>query len=79
MSTGAKIALAVLAVVVIAAGIYMIDIDQTAEGNLPEYDAEVGSVDVTSEEQTVTLPDVDVTTEETTVTVPDVTVTPPSE
>ncbi len=91
MKTGATIAIAVVAVAAIAAGIYMIDVDQTEEarlpdvelnvegGNLPKYDAEVGSVEVTEEEATVEVPDVDVTMEETTVTVPGISVTPPEE
>lgn len=70
MRIGAVIA-AIIAVVVIGFGIYMIDIDQTEEGsmpevsveggNLPEFDAEVGDVDVTQEEVTVTVPEIEVT------------------
>ncbi|GAA4221363.1 hypothetical protein J4E08_05340 [Sagittula sp. NFXS13] len=70
MRIGAVIA-AIIAVVVIGFGIYMIDIDQTEEGsmpevsveggNLPEFDAEVGDVDVTEEEVTVTVPEIEVT------------------
>jgi len=91
MKTSTAIVGALVAVVVIAAGVYMIDIDQTEEGalpdvdvsveggNMPEFDAQTGSVDVTTEEETVTVPDVTITTEEETVTVPDVSITPPSD
>lgn len=73
------------AVAIIALGIlafYMIDIDQTREtrlpdvnvdvepGQMPAYDAEVGSIEVTEEEVTVPDVDVDVTMDEETVTVP---------
>ncbi|EBA08426.1 hypothetical protein [Sagittula stellata] len=70
MRTGAILA-AVVAVIAIAFGIYMIDIDQTQEaqlpevnvegGQMPEFDAEVGDVAVTEEEVTVTVPKVEVT------------------
>ena len=91
MKTSTAIVGALLAVVVIAAGVYMIDIDQTEEGalpdvdvsveggNMPEFDADTGSVDVNSEETTVTVPDVEITTEEETITVPDVEITPPDD
>ena len=64
-------ALAVVALVVF--GFYMVDIDQTQEaalpdvdvsvegGQLPEFDADVGSVSVGEEEVTVTVPTLDVT------------------
>ncbi|OAN81786.1 hypothetical protein A8B78_08965 [Jannaschia sp. EhC01] len=68
MKTGALIA-AIIALIAIGFGIYMIDIDQTEEmsvptvtiegGNLPEYDAEVGDVEVT--EETITVPSLEVT------------------
>lgn len=63
MKTGiviAAVAVAVFAVV----GVYMVDIDQTQEavlpevaiegGQMPEFDAEVGNVDITEETVTVT-------------------------
>lgn len=63
MKTGiviAAVAVAVFAVV----GVYMVDIDQTQEavlpevaiegGRMPEFDAEVGNVDITEETVTVT-------------------------
>lgn len=82
-----------VAALVIAGGIYMVDIDQTEEtrlpdvdvniegGNLPEFTAETGSVAVTDEQVTVDVPDVDVevsSTEET-FSVPSLEVTPPEE
>lgn len=60
------------ALAIVAFGIYMIDLDMTEEarlpdvdvsvegGNLPEVEAEVGDIDVGSEEVTVTVPTVDV-------------------
>jgi hypothetical protein len=63
---------AVIAVLVIAAGIYFVDIEQTEEaslpdvdvtvegGNMPEVSADVGDVEVGSEEVTITVPTVDV-------------------
>lgn len=70
MKTGAIVAV-VVAVIAIAFGVYMIDIDQTEEaalpevsvegGNMPEFDAETGDVSVDQEEVTVTVPDVDIT------------------
>lgn len=91
MKTSTAVIGAVVAVVVIAAGVYMVDIEQTEEGalpdvdvsveggNMPEFEAETGSVDVTEEQTTVTVPDVEITTEEETITVPDVEITPPSD
>ncbi|KAJ04109.1 hypothetical protein [Sulfitobacter mediterraneus] len=79
------------AAVVIAAGIYMIDIDQTQEtrmpdvdvsvngGQLPEFEAEVGSVSVEQEDVTVDVPDVEVTMEEKRLTVPTLEINPPSD
>ncbi len=81
------IAVVLLAVV----GFYMVDIDQTQEtrlpdvdvsvegGQLPAFDAEVGSVELTEEEVTVEVPNVEVTMEEETVTVPGLSITPPSD
>lgn len=71
MKTGSIIA-AIAAVAVIGFGIYMIDIDQTEEaslpdvdvtvegGNMPEFEADVGDIDVRTEEVTVTVPTIDV-------------------
>lgn len=68
MKTGTIIA-AIAGVLVLAAGIYMIDIDQTQEtrlpdvtvegGQLPEFDAEMGDIEVV--EDTVTVPSLEVT------------------
>lgn len=93
MKTGPAIFLGAVAVAAIAFGTYMIDIDQTEEarlpdvdvtvegGNLPEFDAEVGSIDVGTEQATVEVPDVDVevTTEEVDVTLPSIDINPPKE
>ena len=62
---------AVLAVVAVALGIYLVDIEQTEEaalpdvdvtvegGNIPEFDAEVGDIEVGSEEITLDVPTID--------------------
>ncbi|MEY1556371.1 hypothetical protein AB3Y40_12130 [Yoonia sp. R2331] len=62
---------AVLAVVAVGLGIYLVDIEQTEEaalpdvdvsvegGNLPAFDAEVGDVDVGTEEITLDVPTID--------------------
>lgn len=70
MRIGAVIA-AIIAVIAIGFGIYMIDIDQTEEaalpevsvegGQMPEFDADVGEVEVDEEEVTVTVPEINVT------------------
>ena len=77
------------AVLVGAAAIYMIDIDQTQQaalptvtvegGQLPEFEADVGSIELTEEQLDVTVPDVEVKMEDTTVTVPGIEVNPPSD
>ena len=91
MKTGATIGLAVVAVAVIAFGAYMIDFDVTDEGALPEVsveggempevDAEVGSITTGTETETVEVPDVDVdvSTEEAEIEVPTVDVNPPKD
>ncbi|KNG94183.1 hypothetical protein [Pseudaestuariivita atlantica] len=80
---------AVVAALVIAGGVYMIDIDQTQEaqlpevkiegGQLPEYDAEVGSVEVGSTTTEVTVPEVEVTTDQVELTTPTIEINPPSD
>jgi hypothetical protein len=70
MRIGSIIA-AIVVVALVGFGIYMIDIDQTQEaslpevtvegGQLPEFNAEVGDVDVEEEEVTVTVPKLEVT------------------
>lgn len=79
------------AALLLIAGIYMIDIDQTQEarlpdvkvtaegGQMPKFDAEVGSVELTEETVEVTVPEVNVTTDTAEVTVPGIEVTPPDE
>ncbi|WP_432816839.1 hypothetical protein [Sulfitobacter sp. JB4-11] len=91
MKTAAIIAGAAVVALLAAAGFYMIDVDQTQEtrlptvdviveeGQLPAYDAEVGSITMTQEEVDVTVPEVDVTMEEKIVTVPGVSITPPAD
>ncbi|NNE51440.1 MAG: hypothetical protein HKN30_03460 [Sulfitobacter sp.] len=91
MKTGLAIAGVVVVAAVAAAGFYMVDIDQTQEtrlpdvevtvedGQMPKFDAEVGSVSVGQEEVTVEVPEVNVTMEEETVTVPKISVNPPSD
>ena len=71
MKTGTIIA-AIAAVAVIAFGIFFIDIDQTEEaslpdvdvnvegGNLPEFEAETGDIEVGTKEVDVTVPTVDI-------------------
>ncbi|MEJ6389451.1 hypothetical protein [Gymnodinialimonas ulvae] len=68
MRTGIIIAAVAIALLAIG-GAYMVDIDQTQDGELPEvsveggqlpeFDAEVGDVEVT--EETVTVPSIEVT------------------
>lgn len=71
MKPGVVIA-AIVAAAAIAFGVFMVDIDMTEEaalpdvdvsvegGNLPEFDADVGDVEVGSKEVTVTVPTVDI-------------------
>lgn len=71
MKPGVVIA-AIVGVAAIAFAIFMIDVDMTDEaslpnvdvnvegGDLPEFEAEVGDVDVGSKDVTVTVPTVDV-------------------
>ncbi|WP_439124029.1 hypothetical protein [Marivita sp.] len=73
MKVGAIFAGIVL-VAAVAFGVYMVDIDQTEDGSLPtvsidggslpEYDADVGDVEVGERDLTVTVPTVDVETPE---------------
>lgn len=68
MKAGAIVAV-IIAVIAIGFGVYMIDVDQTEEmsmpdvtvegGNLPEFDAEVGDIEMT--EDTITVPSLEVT------------------
>lgn len=93
MKTGTAITLGLAAVVAIAIGTYMIDFDVTEEGRmpdvdiavdegeLPEVDADVGSIEAGTTTETVTVPDVDVDvdTEEAEVQVPTLDVQPPED
>lgn len=93
MKTGAAIGVGVVAVAAIAFGVYMIDLDVTEEGalpdvdvsvdsgKLPEVDAEFGEVVVGTTDETVKVPDVDVEvdTREAEVSVPTIGVNPPSD
>ncbi|WP_238365883.1 hypothetical protein [Mesobacterium pallidum] len=91
MKTGATIALAAAAAVVIAAGVYMVDIDMTDEGalpdvdvsveggELPEFDADVGSIETGTTTETVTVPEVEVDTREAQIEVPTISVNPPED
>ena len=93
MKTGPVIAVAAVAVAVIAIGSYMIDFDVTDEGalpdvdvsveggELPEVDAEVGSIETGTTTETVEVldVDVDVDTEEAQIELPTVEVNPPSD
>ena len=93
MSTVMKVILAIVAVLVIVFGFYMVNVDVTDEGSLPdvdvsveegempEVDADVGSIDVGTETEEVTVPDVDVdvSTQEEEVEVPTIDVNPPED
>ncbi len=75
MTTG-KVLAGIAAAAIAVFAFFMIDIDQTEEaslpdvdvtvegGNLPEFDADVGDIDVGTEEVTVTVPTIDVETPE---------------
>lgn len=93
MKTGPAIALGVVAIAVIGFGAYMVDFDMSGEtrlpdvdvsveeGELPEVDAEVGSIETGTETETVEVPDVDVDvdTQEAEVEVPSIDVNPPED
>ena len=91
MKTAATVIGAVAIVALAIFGFYMVDIDQTQEarlpdvdvsvegGQMPAFDAKVGSVNITEEEVTVEVPKVDVTMEEERVTVPGIEINPPSD
>ncbi|WP_208351756.1 hypothetical protein [Pseudaestuariivita rosea] len=88
MKPGVMAALVAGGVLVGAAAVYMVDIDQTQEaslpdvdvqvegGNLPAYDVETGSIELTSDEATVTVPEVEVDTQQVEVTVPGISINP---
>ncbi|MFQ1699572.1 hypothetical protein ACJ5NV_03140 [Loktanella agnita] len=90
-----KTGLTIVGVVAIAAialfGFYMVDIDQTQEarlpdvdvsvegGQAPEFDADVGTVNMGQTDVEVEVPEVDVRTTTETVSVPTLSVEPPAE
>ena len=90
MKTAAAVVGAVAVVAIGVFAFYMVDIDQTQEGSmpdvnvsveggqLPKFDAEVGKVAVGEKDVTVDVPKVEVTTEKETVSVPTLSVTPPN-
>lgn len=90
MKTAAAVVGAVAVVAIGVFAFYMVDIDQTQEGSmpdvnvsveggqLPKFDAEVGEVAVGEKDVTVDVPKVEVTTEKETVSVPTLSVTPPN-
>lgn len=59
MKTGSIFA-AIAAVAAIGVGVYMVDINQTREGTLPEYDLNVGDVETGTEGVTVEVPTIDI-------------------
>jgi hypothetical protein len=81
----------VLLIALAAFGYFMIDVDQTKEaklpdvdvqvegGQLPEYEVETGSVEITTETKEVTVPDVDISATEKEITVPTLDVKPAGE
>jgi hypothetical protein len=91
MKTGTTIAAAVGIAAVAAAAVYMIDIDQTQEGalpdvdiaveggQLPEFDAEVGTVSLGETQVEVETPEVKVITNTETITVPTLSVDAPGD
>ncbi len=81
----------VAAIAVIAFAVFMVDVDQTQEaalpdvdidvegGQLPEFDAEVGSISVGETDVEVEVPDVEITTNTETVTVPTLNIEAPGD
>ncbi|MCK0121768.1 hypothetical protein MWU61_14545 [Loktanella sp. F6476L] len=81
----------VAAIAVIAFAVFMVDVDQTQEaalpdvdidvegGQLPEFDAEVGSISVGETDVKVEVPDVEITTNTETVTVPTLNIEAPED
>lgn len=81
----------VAAIAVIAFAVFMVDVDQTQEaalpdvdidvegGQLPEFDAEVGSISVGETDVEVEVPDVEITTNTETVTVPTLNIEAPED
>ena len=82
---------AVVAAVAIWLGVVLIDVEQTAETQLPEVDinvepgqmpafeAEVGSIELTEQDVEVTVPEVEIGTTQEIVTLPDIEINRPDE
>ena len=91
MKTGLTVLGIAAAIVVGVFAFYMVDIDQTREGALPDvdvsveggqlpaFDADVGSVELGQTDVEVEVPDVDVSTTTETISVPTLSVTPPED
>lgn len=91
MKTGMTVIGVVLAAVIAVFAYYMIDIDQTQEGALPdvdvsveggalpEFDADVGSIEMGQAEVEVEVPDVDVSTTTETIEVPTISIEAPED
>ncbi len=89
--TSGIILAAVATVAVVGFGIYMIDLDVTDEGalpdvdvsveggELPEIDADVGSITAGTKTEEVTVPDVDIDSQTVEVEVPTIDITPPED
>lgn len=66
MKTGTLVTIAIIAAIIGALLIYLVDVDQTEElvmpevqidgGNLPEFDAEVADIDMETETVTMEVP-----------------------
>ncbi len=91
MKTGTTIAAIVGVAAVAAAAVYMIDIDQTQEGalpqvevavesgQLPEFEAEVGTIAMGETEVEIEVPEVEVTTNTETLTLPTLSIDAPGD
>ena len=91
MKTGLVVVGGVAAVALAIFAFYMVDVDQTQEarlpdvdvsveeGQLPEFDVDVGEIAVGETEVEIEVPEVEVTTTTETVTVPTLSIDPPAE
>ena len=91
MKTGLTIAGVVAVAAIGLFAFYMVDIDQTREaelpsvdvsvegGQMPAFDADVGSIQMGETEVEVEVPNVEVSTTTETITVPTLSVTPPAD
>ena len=88
MKTATTVLLGAAAVAVTAFAVYMVDIDQTEEarlpevtiegGNMPEFEATTGPIELGTTQETVTVPDIDIDTEQAEITLPTSDVNPPA-